>query len=163
MMRFIPRWPGAINGRAVNLCRQFYPKLAAHEGMDDLLQEAYIVFMRCKDRFYFDGTPQLFMAFFSRALQNKLCSMIKAVPRYILLDDTDLVRSEPLQDDLGYLLCVLREMPREIIDLLATLSEDLPKEVEREVRARVEAITKRGFLMRKLVPTQQRLAVAVGA
>lgn len=154
-MRFVPRWPGAIQGRAVNLCRNFYPKLAAHEEFSDLLQEAYIVFMRCKSKFYADGTPQLFMAFYSRSLHNKLCSMLKATPREAWLEEIELGSNEPMQDDLGHLLCVLREMPDEILQLLGELSTDLSLEAERKVKTRVQKIIKRGFLMRKIVPTVQ--------
>lgn len=150
MIQYTPRWQGAIQGHAINMCRRFYPKLAAHEEMLDLLQEAYIVYMRCKSKFYVNGTPQLFMAFYSKALHNKLCSMIKASPRYILLEDTDQAM-EPMQDDLGHLLCVLREVPSEITDLLCKLGEDISLDAEREIKTRIQKMLKRGFLMRKIV------------
>lgn len=156
-IQFVPRWPGSINGRAVNLCRQFYSSLAAHYEMEDLLQEAYIVFMRCKGRFQIGGGPALFMAFFSVALANKLRSMITCCPRYIFIDDADQIQpAEPVQDDLAFLLCVLREVPSEITDLLCALSDGLPKDLQADIERRIKRAVERGFLMRKMVPTATR-------
>lgn len=95
-LKFVPRWPGAIHGHAVNSVKSFYPNLCAEHEFDDLMQEAYYIFLKCK-RKYFDrpnfkyakvNSAPWFMSLFSRALRNQLIA-VQSKCRYKLNVDID--------------------------------------------------------------------------
>lgn len=85
-IKFTPRWPGAIEGHAVNAVRKWFPALCAEHEFDDLLQEAWVVFHRCKERYPNIDNPKWFMAVFRTSLQNRLMNMAARCGRMISLD-----------------------------------------------------------------------------
>lgn len=113
-IKYTPRWAGSIEGRAVNLIKKFYPQLAAEYEFEDLVQEAYIVFMRCKQRYGKTiDNPAWFMSLFQRALQNKMINMLARcrAPRYISIEDlaeNDFPATHPEEN---FMRAVLRELP----------------------------------------------------
>lgn len=119
-LSFVPRWNAAIEGHAVNLVRKFYPKLAAEHEFDDLLQEAYIVFMRCKERYAGKvDNPRWFMALFSRSLFNRLMDLSKRCGTYISIEALEDAFPEPATEyDEAYFACLLRELPKEFRQLV---------------------------------------------
>jgi len=112
-IKYVPRWPGPIEGHAVNTAKHFYGTLHPWHEFDDLLQEAYIVFMRCKNA-YGDtvDNPAWFMSLFSNSLRNRFINLIKHGPRYNFTEDMELTdyTQSGLADD-GYLRCLLEELP----------------------------------------------------
>jgi|SRR3990167_2456927 len=120
-IKYVPRWPGAIEGYAVNCIRRFYAQLAAEHELEDLLQEAYIVFMRCKARYSSTvDNPRWFMALFQRALSNKLINLVHTTGRYISCEDIELMMNAngTHTPDIGYMRCVMEELPVEIKSLV---------------------------------------------
>ena len=109
-----PIWPGPIEGHAVNTVRYYYGRLNAWHEFDDLLQEAYIVFIKCKRAY--SGTvdnPAWFMSLFSNSLRNRFINLIRHGPRYNFVEDLESVSTEAagdLEND-GYLACLLEDLP----------------------------------------------------
>lgn len=117
-IKFTPRWEGAVQGHAINTIRSFYPRLAAEYEFEDLLQDAYLIFMRCKRRTCFKiDNPRWFMTYFSNALSNKLINMTKCstrnAERYIPLEFLD-PADEPAVMDEGFMRRVLQELPARV-------------------------------------------------
>lgn len=115
---FTPRWPGEVQGHAVNTVRSFFPKLCAEHEFDDLLQEAYIVFMKCKAKFYGDN-PAWFMALFSQSLRNRLINLSAVCGRQISLDDPTVEVPEPSggEND-AFARVVMNELPEAVKQLI---------------------------------------------
>ena len=115
VISFVPRWPGPIEGHAVNTVKSFYPKLCAEHEFDDLMQEAYIVFLRCKQRY--SGTvdnPSWFMSLFRNALRNKLIN-ISALCKHNLSLEAVGSDDEPRTDgNEGYFACMFSELPVQV-------------------------------------------------
>lgn len=144
---FVPRWVGPIQGHAINQARRFYPQLAAHFEFEDLLQESYIVFLRCKRRYHGKvDNPAWFMSLFKTALHNQFLKLISSRPGYNLIEDyaEDSIR-EPVGDteNSGFLSHLLSQLPVEILQLLrdATLSthEQLQRRAIRKLHRWIRA------------------------
>jgi len=151
IIKFTPRFNGPIQGRSVNIIKKFYPYLCAEHEFDDLMQEAYLVFMHCKELYGPDkgkgvDKPQWFMTLYSRALTNKLINLGKKCGRYISIDDLDFDTSEFKNDvqhprnnynnkynrqkvleesstdyDTGYAYRLIQELPEEVRQLMAAV------------------------------------------
>lgn len=113
-IKFTPRWQGAIEGHAVNTVKSFFSKLCADHEFDDLMQEAYIVFMRCGLRYKntVDMNPAWFMALFRNSLRNKLINMCALCKLTVDIDalDHDITDELCIKDEIGYLKCVFSEL-----------------------------------------------------
>ena len=110
---FTPRWQGPIQGHAVNTVKSFFPKLCADHEFDDLMQEAYIVFIKCSRRYKgVVDNPAWFMALFRNALRNKLINITGQCRYTLSLENLD---DEPsITDNEGYLACVFSELPVQV-------------------------------------------------
>lgn len=115
VIAFVPRWQGAIEGHAVNSIKSFFPKLCADYEFDDLLQEAYIVFMKCKKRYAgVVDKPSWFMCLFSSSLRNRLINMCVSCKHTYSLDDVSLDDEPATTLDVGYLSVVFSELPVQV-------------------------------------------------
>lgn len=115
-IKFTPRWRGAIEGHAVNTVKSFFPKLCADHEFDDLMQEAYIVFMKCSERYKatVEMNPAWFMSLFRNSLRNKLINMSAKCKQTVdvdALEQNDLLLALGITDEVGYLACVFSELP----------------------------------------------------
>ena len=111
---FRPIWPGSIEGHAVNTVRYYYGKLHPWHEFDDLLQEAYIVFIKCSRAYAGKvDNPAWFMSLFSHSLRNRFINLIRHGPRYNFIEDLESLTPEAANDlnDDGYLRCLLQELP----------------------------------------------------
>lgn len=118
-VRFVPRWQGAIEGHAVNVVRRHFAMLCAEHEFDDLLQEAYLVYMRVKASYPAIDKPAWFMSVFSVSLRNHLLNMAAKCGRTVSLEDVplgDLL--EPQTADLGFSSMVLQELPEAVKHLI---------------------------------------------
>lgn len=70
-MSYSPEYQGPIAGYVINHMNKHYWKVAATMPRDDLLQEAYVVFLRCKRKYPSLDTPQHFMALFKTAWNHQ--------------------------------------------------------------------------------------------
>lgn len=124
---FVPQWEGVIEGYVTNSLRMNYFRVEATMTRDDLMQEAYLVFLRCKTTY--EGKikasePQHFTALFKRSWANCLNDLSN--------DDTELrQRFQPFasgDSDVSYFLdAQIGETNNE--GQLATLIRQAPREV----------------------------------
>lgn len=122
---YTPRWPGAIEGYTVNTLRRsgVYGRLSAWLEFEDLLQEAYVVFARCKHRYAGRVTePAWFMALYKTALHNRLSTLIVAHRKYSSFMDRNIAAPFPEAvgelENLGELCCLIAELPAEFAAVL---------------------------------------------
>ena len=66
-----PKWEGHIRGWAVNFIRKNQWRCDRLHDFDDLLQDAYLVFLKIEERYPRVVHPPHFMALYKRALQNQ--------------------------------------------------------------------------------------------
>jgi len=112
-IKFVPRFSGAIHGRTVNVIRKFFPKLCSEYEFDDLLQEAYIVFMKCKAASNADS-PKWFMALYDRSLHNKMINLTEKCGRYISIEELDSIDEPVTHFDEAFLRVVLKQLPARV-------------------------------------------------
>jgi DNA-directed RNA polymerase specialized sigma24 family protein len=112
---YVPRWQGAIEWHAINTARKLYPMLCAEHEFDDLMQEAYLVYMHCKVKGKSIDNPGWFMAFFSTCLRNKLLNMAKLCGRVIAMETPPDMAAD---GDAGFERVVLSELPEQIKRLI---------------------------------------------
>lgn len=121
---FRPIWPGPIEGHAINTVRYYYGRLNAWHEFDDLLQEAYIVFIKCKRAYGSKvDNPAWFMSLFSNSLRNRFINLIRHGPRYNFIEDLEAINIEAtgdLEND-GYLRCLLEDLPS-VLNMMTRLA-----------------------------------------
>lgn len=114
LIPFTPRWRGPIEGHAVNTVRSFFPKLCADHEFDDLMQEGYIVFMRCSTRYKNTANmnPAWFMSLFRNSLRNKLINLSAKCKHTVDIDalNHDTTAELCIKDNIGYLACVFSDL-----------------------------------------------------
>ena len=114
---YTPRWQGPIQGHAVNSIRKFYPSLCAEHEFEDLLQEAYIVFLRVKVKYPQVDDPRWFMRLFSRSLYRELIDLKTACHQTLSLDDPDVEVTEPCMVEDYVERIVLSRLPQAAVEM----------------------------------------------
>ena len=138
---FVPHWSGECEGYAHNTLRRFWPALQPWYEWDDLMQESFLVFLKCKRRYYATvDRPQWFMALFKISLRNRLINLVLSVPRYSLVEGDAEVPDFPVQDVVLELWEVVRDLPRELQMVLMDVCRLQPrfnfsKQAVRDLRA----------------------------
>lgn len=134
---YTPKFKGEIEGYVVNHLKRNLWRIASTHDHRDAMQEAYLVFMRCCDKYPQTDTPQHFMALFKQAWTNRIIdlsakstkarAMVSAEVEGLDGDyfDRDVVGE---LDNAGYLLTLLRQAPAEVL-LVLNLFLNAPKEV----------------------------------
>lgn len=149
---FRPQFSGPIEGHAVNMSRRYYPMLAAELEFEDLLQEAWVVFLRCRHRYRgVVDNPAWFMAIFSVALRRRMVDLLRMQRPYISIEELAEI-DEPATDfDSGFGWRVLCELPTDMRELLLALfggeSSALPA-LKKRFRSLAEAPVKLTFVRR---------------
>jgi hypothetical protein len=112
------KWEGPIHGFTVNTIRKFYPSLCAEHEFDDLLQEAYIVFMRCIEGFKpnpADPAAPQFMGYYKCSLRNHLMNLARTCGKTLYMED---VPEQAVEQDEAFLKVVFNELPGYIREML---------------------------------------------
>lgn len=120
-LKFVPQFQGAVHGHAVNMIRRFYPALQRHHTFEDLLQEAWVVFLKCQRKYGGDVTNAAwFMSLYSTSLNHKLIRLVEFTKRYNCVDAEGI---EPVSDteNMGFLSVMLQELPQDIKELLRAM------------------------------------------
>jgi len=147
-VKFVPVWTGAIEGRAVNIIKTFFGQLGPHHEFDDLMQEAFLVYWRCRKAYMGKvDNPKWFMALFQTALRGHLINLRGRRPRYSLLGEDD-VPDLAVEDTRSYLLVTLQQLPAEMLQALeiaiAAPKEVLPKRLSssalRQLQTRITSL-----------------------
>jgi hypothetical protein len=134
-MTFAPLFPGPIEGWTVNFIRKQLWKVEASMEFADLMQEAYMVFLRVQQRYPDVETPQHFMALYKTSWFHHFTNLTLADSRqrevmpvsYSSLEGhgAELLGSS---DNDGYLRTLIRQAPREVA-LVFSLFLNAPSEL----------------------------------
>lgn len=81
-LKFFPRFNRAVHGHSLRVIRRYMPALGGYYEFQDLFQEAYLVFLRCRTRYQHVDNGAWFMSLYQSALHNSLRKMISSIPRY---------------------------------------------------------------------------------
>lgn len=114
---YTPRWQGAVQGHAINTARRIYPSLCAEHEFEDLLQEAYLIYLKVKRRYPQVDTPQWFMSLFSRSLYRHFGRLADRCSRTFSLDDLDINVPEPAVYEHYIERIVLRRLPQAAVEM----------------------------------------------
>lgn len=136
-MSYQPRFEGPIQGWTVNYCRKHAWKTEGSQQWDDLMQEAYLVFLRCVERYPDVEEAPHFMALYKRAwanemtdLANKDTALRQEVPFPTTIVDGDVIELEVMGEHYhdGNLATLLRQAPKEVLMVL-NLFLNAPNEI----------------------------------
>lgn len=132
---YLPSFAGPIEGYVTNFLRKNYWKVAASMEMDDAMQEARLVFLRCASKYGLVDTPQHFMALFKTAWGNHFIDLSRGdsdaratisygydrgAPSHQEEATLDLLEMLPdCLDNDGYLRALLREAPQDVVTILS--------------------------------------------
>ena len=127
---FVPRYTAALEGYIIKFVRRSWPSMAHLYEFEDLLQEAYLVFLRCKRRFedYGDNSAALFTAYFKQALMHHFASIHARSRRYNYVEmapEHEKGHNRNMYDDPGVLAeyrALLRSLPKEMMEVLTMLT-----------------------------------------
>lgn len=120
---YYPVFKGPIEGWVVNYTRPMFWRVESIMEWKDVMQEAYIVFMRCAAKYPVVDTPQHFMTLFKRAWVNEYHDLSNEATRLRLFvsDHKELDEGESLPveqvgetDNGGFLAVALRQAPEEV-------------------------------------------------
>lgn len=138
-MPFSPNFEGPIEGWVVNGMKANYFRVENTHTREEYLQEAYLVFLRVKNKYEGSVTEaKHFMSLFQRAWINELndlatkathARMLVAMP-LLRSDDGDEAEWEPMgeTDNEGFLAVVVKQAPREVAAVL-NLFANAPQEL----------------------------------
>lgn len=111
LIAFTPRWQW-VEGMAVVATKKFYPSLCAEHEFEDLLQEAYLVYMKCKSKYTVVDNQKWFLQLFMTSLRNRLIDLVNKCSYHHLVFQEISREDEPVTVyDEGYLARVLKELP----------------------------------------------------
>lgn len=94
--RYWPKWTRELEGYAYNAIRRRWPRLAPWYEWEDVMQEAYLVFLLCANRY--GGAvdnPAWFMALYKTAWSRRLTDLAKRIPLYSLFEGLDNAGFDP--------------------------------------------------------------------
>lgn len=81
MPSFIPEYNGPIGGFVTNYIGKNYWKVKRTIPQEDLFQEAQVVFLQCKRKYWYVETPQHFQSLFMRCWHNRFIDLSNADTR----------------------------------------------------------------------------------
>lgn len=130
---YLPRFEGPIEGYVTNFLRREHWKVAASMEVEDAMQEARLVFLKCASRYGLTDTPQHFMALFKTAWGRHFLDLARQdsdARKVITYSHTAIAEEgeDPLEvldlvpgdlDAEGYLMTLLKEAPRDVITVLS--------------------------------------------
>lgn len=140
----VPQWEGPIEGWVVNMMSKHYWRVEATLERSDLIQEAYVVFLRCKEAYAGKikaSEPQHFMSLFQRSFLNTIHDLSvddtrfreTFVPDHVTQRDGESGSWVPIDyagdtDNDGTLATLIRQAPREVsmvLNLFLSAPEEL--------------------------------------
>ncbi len=134
-----PIFKGPIEGWTVNYCTSNFWRVSSMMEFEDLLQDAYIVFLRCEARYPELDTPQHFMSLYKRAWANHVTDLaneatqlraVRSIHQGVGEDDEPLQIAEGVGEleNAGYLVTLVGQAPEEVRRVLALMLQ-APQEI----------------------------------
>lgn len=132
-MTYQPIWKGPIEGYVTNQLQKIMWRVASTMDRDDVLQEAYIVFLRCSTKYPDMDTPQHFMALFKTAWSRRVHELANkdTAAGVGQCEDEHAEQDRELigeLDNVGIVHTLIRQAPREVMMVL-TLFLSAPAEL----------------------------------
>jgi hypothetical protein len=134
---YLPEFTGPIEGFVVNYISKNYWRVARTVPREDLMQEAYVVFLRCKRKYTQLEEARHFMALFKTAWVRHFTDLANADTQDRLVSSTEMVDADgdahtremvgELCTD-GELATKLRQAPAEVLMVL-NLFLNAPQEI----------------------------------
>jgi hypothetical protein len=130
------QFDGSFKGYAVNLCMRSHWRVARIMEVDDLVQEAYLVFHKCSVKYsHVTDAPQ-FMALYKRALANRITDLslknsqlhTERSSSHDGRRDTAPVEAIGELDNDGFLKIMMKQAPAEV-KLVLTMILNAPAEI----------------------------------
>lgn len=130
-----PIWDKAFEGYAANFYRENQWRCDHLHSLQDLMQDAYLIFANCKNVYPRVVEPAHFMALYKRALANNMHDKALYKRRkdasevYLSSDVSDFFvgRIGELSNS-GYLAAMIAELPEELRMVLKLLASGMPPE-----------------------------------
>lgn len=150
---YLPTFEGPVQGYAANHIQANLWKVQPLYERDDMMQEAYLVFVRCAGKYPALDTPQHFMSLFKMAWGRHIIDLAKKASAArncrsaTMLDreDGSTYQREVIGDfdNDGQLLTMLRQAPREVMMVL-NLLVNAPTELLELAQSSFDRRQKRG-------------------
>lgn len=129
--QFVPEWEGAIEGYAFSYCRRWLPMLAPVYDMEDLKQEAYIVYLICARHYAHKvDNAAWFMSLYQTSIKNHLAKLLhkKKMQPEASLTLEDIPYGDIISDteNLGLLLKQIDTAPKEVKAVITAIAQMPP-------------------------------------
>lgn len=85
--KFLPQWRGPVEGYAKNQIQKLLPRVKYFVEYDDLLQEAFEVYLFCRCRYTRVDNGAWFMALFKRVLYSRYARLVGAAAQWSKIDE----------------------------------------------------------------------------
>lgn len=132
---YLPRFKGPIEGWTVNYTHSQFWRIESLLEWEDVMQEAYIVFMRVSAKYPTTDTPQHFMALYKRAWANHITDLSNEATqhrRMVRMSDDDEVAgvfefAGEIENDgiLGIKLAQAPDDVRKVLTLMLTAPQEM--------------------------------------
>lgn len=126
-----PIWEGPIKNWAAKHIRENLWRCDSIHGFDDLMQDAYLWFVKVSDRYPRVVDPKHFMALYKTTLRNKLHDHARYMQRKrVLHEESDTDVSEAYADRVGeltnggFLSALLARAPEEVKQALTLVTQN---------------------------------------
>jgi hypothetical protein len=130
-LNFTPTWEGAIKNWAAKHIRENLWRCDSIHGFDDLMQDAYLWFVKICERYPRVNDPRHFMSLFKTTLRNKLHDHARYMQRKrVLHEDTDSDVSECFAERVGeltnggFLSALLARAPEQVKRALTLVTQN---------------------------------------
>lgn len=126
-MSYKPEFKGPIEGWVVNYSRKIHWRIQRTVPWEDMMQEAALVFLKCRGAYPDLDTPQHFMALFKTAWTRRFCDLAAAdtADRVLVSENRTSMDDEEYTPDSvgeldtdGELAVKLRQAPSEVLSVL---------------------------------------------
>lgn len=157
-LAFEPQWEGAIEGWARKYARRNYWRVAKIMDFEDLMQDAYVKYLQCCQKYPGVNTPQWFMRLFQTAFHNHIHTL--SSKQSSMGERVETIRTEEGEHDSEYIVdnvvgevtnsgrlaVLLDQMPEEARELVISMATDDPGKFRQE---RIRCELKRGLTIRE--------------
>lgn len=127
-----PVWDGYVRNWTVGFIKKNLWRCDKVTDFDDLLQDAYLIFVRIRERYPRVVEPRHFMALFRTTMSNEMCNISRRQQqREMAIKDLDCDPCEYAEvcmsefTNEGYLRALLSKAPHEIKRALAIISNEV--------------------------------------
>jgi DNA-directed RNA polymerase specialized sigma24 family protein len=133
-LRWVPQWDEKVRGWAIKFITQNQWRCDKIHEFDDLVQDAYLLFLKIAERYPKVNQPQHFMALFKRALANQIHDHARYMRRKRIIhqdthkDAIELYSDVGEENNQGYLNALIAEAPSEL-RLALTIIETEPEKL----------------------------------